>query len=304
MNNASPSPACPRRAGWCCRTSPSASSPATRTPSAAGRPRRCGPAGRSAESAGRRPCANVSSVPPFCTNACSALTPSAPKPLRNSAGVLSGLPPNPPPPPPPPAGRRTLAGHRRDRIRGQDDRVVLGFEVAGLELGVHERLERHVELLEHQARPAFVHVAAAVALIHRDARLAQRDTRRSSPPPSPRRSRRRSASRSRATSPGATRKSPALTLPSATGLAGAAHRDALVEQQERGAEAVVQPAIEHVAVRRRRGDRAGQRHLRRQLVRSAVIFSPIGSLRTPMNSPNVSVDMSYGRIGLPSRSRV
>ncbi len=67
---------------------------------------------------------------------------------------------------------RRLAGHRRHRIGGQDDHIEPGVEITLPDFRVHERRERDVELLEHQSRPALVHVAAAVALIHRDPRLA------------------------------------------------------------------------------------------------------------------------------------
>ncbi len=59
-----------------------------------------------------------------------------------------------------------------NRVCRQHDDVVGRLQTAFLELGVHQRLERHVELLEHQPRPALVHVAAAVTLIHCDPRLA------------------------------------------------------------------------------------------------------------------------------------
>ena len=108
--------------------------------------------------------ANVTSVPPASTNVLIASTPACPNPLRYSGGYwFAGGGPKPPPPPPdaspvirstPSAGRMSTS---KSSIRSplEDPRVE------------HGRV-REFEVPQQPARPALVHVAAEVALVHGD----------------------------------------------------------------------------------------------------------------------------------------
>ncbi len=73
----------------------------------------------------------------------------------------------------PRARRPPLAGDHCGRVVRDDDDVVLRLEAALLDLGVHERRVGEAELLEQQARPAFVDVPAVVALVHRHAEACE-----------------------------------------------------------------------------------------------------------------------------------
>src|SRR5262249_50657187 len=70
------------------------------------------------------------------------------------------------------ARRSSRGGFSRDgcgRVVKEDKHVVLLVEASFLDLGIEDGRVRKVELLERQSGPAFIDVAAAVALVYADA---------------------------------------------------------------------------------------------------------------------------------------
>ena len=68
----------------------------------------------------------------------------------------------------------TTLHHHAPRVGRQDDDVPTLVQVTAQNLGVHDRAVRIRKVLEKEARPAFVHVAAVVALEHADPLLGHR----------------------------------------------------------------------------------------------------------------------------------
>ncbi len=114
----------------------------------------------------------VTSVPPFCTKSRMASTPSVARPVRYSGGVFPPRPPPRPPaaaPPRPPRPAPAVAVSARDGrgavARNHQD-VVLIDEVPGFDFRIENGFVRKIELLQHQAAPALIDVAASETLVH------------------------------------------------------------------------------------------------------------------------------------------
>ena len=137
-------PAGRSRAGSPCRPGPAGSCRARSAGRASGRASGSAPGSATARWRGRRRAPSVTSVPPSATNsfsACEAVVADAAAVLRPDRRS-SRCP------------RRCLRGcWSASRID-----VELLAELAGLDVGVVERLRRELVLLEHPARPALVHV--------------------------------------------------------------------------------------------------------------------------------------------------
>ena len=137
-----------------------------------GRPADDAAAGRNAGSAHSPASTERDDVDPFATNPCRALNTLGAK----AAAILGRrkvrpwpAPPPPRPPPPPSCGRSPVIAAIESGGRSPRRILASGCLLQSRPSGIRTV---SIELLEHQPRPTFVHVAAAVALIHREPRLA------------------------------------------------------------------------------------------------------------------------------------
>ena len=65
-----------------------------------------------------------------------------------------------------PTAHGSFPGDGRGAVVGDDQHVVLRVQIPRLDFRIEDRGVREIELLQHQERPAFIDIAAAVALVH------------------------------------------------------------------------------------------------------------------------------------------